>query len=74
MTYDQTTVRILLDSKLTAAQKQGRIEALLQHARQQAGEECPECESTDVEWNGCTGREAGYRCTACDFHFGPDNE
>lgn len=73
MTFDQAAARILL-SNAPQAQKDRAFSALLRQSRIESGEQCPECDSTDILWNGHTGRDAGYRCAACDHHFGPDNE
>jgi transposase-like protein len=83
MTTLQTSIAIL-QNRLNAFTAQAplrlkaatiaELRALADTVREQAGEQCPECKCQQTEWNGHKGNDAGYRCVACDFRFGPDYE
>ena len=69
-----TAARILLAANLTDDERKAALSHEADQAAIEAGELCPECFRSSIEWNGHRGRWAEYRCTDCDHRFGPGAE
>ena len=64
LTADGLALRIILSSRSDAEQSR-HLRALRATVAHMVGANCPECESTDVQDNGCSGRQASFRCADC---------
>ncbi|MEA8592105.1 hypothetical protein PZT57_26025 [Pseudomonas aeruginosa] len=50
----------------------GALEELADHVSHQAGSQCPECGSMEVEDNQARGDDFEYRCVTCDHRWQPE--
>lgn len=74
MTADEMVLRIMLDSKLTAAQRDRALAKLSKQVQSVLSPKCPECGSDDVDNNGDTYDDLTYCCLACGHQWQRDEE
>jgi transposase-like protein len=73
MTADALALRIILSAKSDASAARSLV-ALRATVSHMVGASCPECSAGHdaIEDNGCTGRYASFRCTACGHGWNSD--
>lgn len=64
LTADALAVRIVLSSRSPAEQAR-RLQSLRATVAHMVGANCPDCGGTNILDNGCSGRQASFRCEDC---------